>query len=219
MKKLLSKYSQCWVLLYFFLYLPWFWLLEQRDTAHCTIVQLRIDHMIPFCEYFIVPYLLWFFFIAAGIAYLLFTQPKGDFYRFAGVLFGGMTVCLVIYSLFFTGLNLRPHIDPDKNLFTRLVAQLWAVDTSTNVCPSIHVFATMAVHAALTRCHFNLRHPVLYGVSSILSVLIVLSTVFLKQHSVLDVVCAFLLLWTMHRMIYGVAPLYVPSRRLNYQRL
>ena len=33
--------------------------LEARDPAQCTIVQLSIDHRIPFCEYFIIPYLLW----------------------------------------------------------------------------------------------------------------------------------------------------------------
>lgn len=218
MKTFLFKYRQCWVLLYFLIYLPWFWLLEQRDTSQCTIVQLRIDHMIPFCEYFIVPYLLWFFYVAISITYLLFTLPRREFYQFAGVLFGGMTVCLVIYTLFFTGLNLRPPIDPDKNFFTQLVAQLWAVDTSTNVCPSIHVFATMAVQSALTQSKLNLRHPLLYSGSTVLSVLIVLSTMFLKQHSVLDVVCAFLLVWTMHRLIYGVSPIYVPNRRLTYQR-
>lgn len=218
MKKLLSKYSHCWVLLYFFLYLPWFWLLEQRDVSKCTIIQLHIDHLIPFCEYFIVPYLLWFFYIAAGIAYLFFTLPKQSFYRFAGILFGGMTFCLVIYTFFFTGLKLRPTIDADKNVFTYLVSLLWSVDTSTNVCPSIHVFATMAVQSALTRCKFDRRHPVLYLGSTILSVLIVLSTVFLKQHSVLDVFCAFLLLWTIHRVVYGVSPVYIPNRHLTYQR-
>lgn len=218
MKRLLKTYSHSWVLLYIAIYLPWFWLLEQRNPAQCTIVQLRIDHMIPFCEYFIIPYLLWFFYMAAGLAYFFFAQPKREFYRFTGVLFGGMTVCLVLYTFFFTGLNLRPHIDPDKNLCTYLVSLLWATDTSTNVCPSIHVFDTMTLQAALTRCGFHLRHPVLYKGSSLLALLIVLSTVFLKQHSVLDVACAFLLLWALHQIVYGAAPLYIPSRRLTPQR-
>lgn len=217
MMKLIKKYPQLWVLSYFLLYIPWFVLLEARNSDHCTIIQLKLDRMIPFCEYFIIPYLLWFFYIAAGIAYMLFTQPKKQFYQFTGVLFGGMTVCLILYTFFFTGLNLRPLINPDKNLFTRMVAHLWAIDTSTNVCPSIHVFATMAVQSALTRCRFDLRHPVLYQGSTVLSLLIVLSTMFLKQHSVIDVFCAFLLVWAMHRMVYGVSPVYT-SNRLRLQR-
>ena len=83
-----------WTLSYFALYLPWFMALEARDPAQCTIVQLSIDHRIPFCEYFIIPYLLWFFYIGAGITYMMLTQPKKEYYRFAGLLFGGFTVCV-----------------------------------------------------------------------------------------------------------------------------
>lgn len=217
--KFLRNYPQVWVLSYFALYLPWFMLLEARDPSKCTIIQFNLDRMIPFCEYFIIPYLLWFFYVAAGIAYMLFTQPKQEFYQFSKVLFGGLTVCLVLYTFFYTGLSLRPSIHPGKNLCTWLVSQVWAVDTSTNVCPSIHVFATMAVQSAFTRCRLDRQHPLLYHGSCLLSVLIVLSTVFLKQHSILDAVCAFLLLWVMYRAIYGMAPVYSTGRpRLSRSR-
>ncbi len=213
-----SRYSHAWVLLYFFLYLPWFGWLESRDPSHCTIVQLRLDDYIPFCEYFVVPYLLWFFYMAGGIAYLLLTQPRERFYRFAAVLFGGMTVCLVLYTFFHTGLDLRPAIDPDKNIFTWMVSQVWAVDTSTNVCPSIHCFATLTLQAGLKRAGLDRRRPAVYAACGVLSVLIVLSTVLLKQHSVLDVVCAFLLASVMHRMIYRSGPVYIPRTRLRLNR-
>lgn len=206
--KLLKRYPQSWVLTYFFLYLPWFFLLEARPLKHCTIIQLPIDELIPFCEYFIVPYLLWFLYMAASIVYFLFTLPKQDFYRFAAVLFGGMTVCLVLYTFFYTGLELRPDIDPDKNLFTLLVARLWEADTSTNVCPSIHSFATLACQSAFTRHGFDEKHPKLYLCSTVLTVSIVLATLFLKQHSVLDAICAVVLLHVMHRAVYRTAPVY-----------
>lgn len=206
--KLLKRYPQVWVLTYFFLYLPWFFLLEARPLRDCTIIHLPIDDLIPFCEYFIIPYLLWFLYMALSIAYFLFTLPRRDFYRFTGVLFGGMTVCLVLYTFFYTGLDLRPDIDPDKNRFTWLVSRLWEADTSTNVCPSIHTFATLACQAAFTRHGFYRKHPALYRCSALLAVSIVLSTLFLKQHSVLDAACAVLLLHGMHRLIYHTAPAY-----------
>ena len=215
---LASRYSHAWVLLYFLLYLPWFGWLESRDVSRCTIVQLQVDELIPFCEYFVVPYLLWFFYMAAGIGYLLLTQPRENFYRFAAVLFGGMTVCLVIYTFFYTGLDLRPQIDPDKNIFTWMVAQVWAVDTSTNVCPSIHCFATLALQAGLKRAGLDRRHPGVFIASAVLAVLIVLSTVMLKQHSVLDVICAFLLASVMHRLVYRSRPMHMPRARLRLNR-
>ncbi len=211
-KRLVRRYPQIWTLAYFALYLPWFALLENRSAGDCVILQLPVDRMIPFCEYFVVPYLLWFPYVGAAVAYLLLKRPRGEYYRFAGVLFGGMTVCLVLYTFFYTGLNLRPAIDPEKNVFTWLVSRVWAVDTSTNVCPSIHVYATLTVQAGLTRCGLEQRHPVIYRASGVLAVLIILSTVFLKQHSVLDVACAFLLAGVMHRAVYGVSPAYWPSR-------
>ncbi|MCD7802331.1 MAG: phosphoesterase [Clostridiales bacterium] len=213
MKRFVRTYPQIWTLSYFALYLPWFALLESRNIRDCLILQLPIDRMIPFCEYFVVPYLLWFPYVGAALAYLLLKRPRGEYYRFAGVLFGGMTVCLVLYTFFYTGLNLRPAIDPEKNIFTWLVSRIWAVDTSTNVCPSIHVYATLAVQAALTRSGLGRRYPVIYRASGILAVLIILSTVFLRQHSVLDVICALLLAGVMHRAVYGAFPAYWPSRR------
>ncbi|MBQ3089566.1 MAG: phosphoesterase [Oscillospiraceae bacterium] len=185
---LIRRRPQCLTLTYFLIYLPWFFLLEQRDTSQCTVIQLPVDELIPFCEYFILPYLLWFPYMALVIGYLLLTQSRAQFLRFSFLLFGGLTVCLVLYTLFHTGLALRPQLDPEKNLFTRLVSFLYLADTSTNVCPSIHTFATLTAHYALHRCGLGRRHPVLYAVSGILAALIVLSTLLLKQHSVLDAV-------------------------------
>ena len=143
-----------WTLSYFAIYLPWFMALEARDPSECTIVQLHVDRMIPFCEYFVIPYLLWFFYIGAVVTYLILNRPKGEYYRFAALLFGGFTVCLILYSFFYTGLDLRPAIDPGKNIFTWMTSRVWAADTSTNVCPSIHVYATLAAQ--------SLHHPLYY---------------------------------------------------------
>ncbi|MCC8129653.1 MAG: phosphoesterase [Clostridiales bacterium] len=212
-KRFVRTYPQIWTLSYFALYLPWFTLLEGRNTRDCLIIQLPIDRLIPFCEYFVIPYLLWFLYVGAAVAWLLLRRPREAYYRFAGMFFGGMTVCLMLYTFFHTGLNLRPVIDPEKNVFTWLVSRIWAVDTSTNVCPSIHVYATLAIQAGLTRNGLEQSHPVIYRASGVLGVLIILSTVFLKQHSVLDVVCALLLAGGMHRAVYGSAPTYWASRR------
>ena len=193
-----------WTLSYFAIYLPWFMALEARDPSECTIVQLHVDRMIPFCEYFVIPYLLWFFYIGAVVTYLILNRPKGEYYRFAALLFGGFTVCLILYSFFYTGLDLRPAIDPGKNIFTWMTSRVWAADTSTNVCPSIHVYATLAAQSALVRCRLRDRHPICYALCSTLSISIILSTMFLKQHSVLDVLCAFALFGVIHLAVHGV---------------
>ena len=51
-KKELPKYKHAWPLLYFFIYLPWFLILEQKitpDYAGLHIIHCPLDDMIPFC--------------------------------------------------------------------------------------------------------------------------------------------------------------------------
>lgn len=59
--KLLKKYSHAWVFLYVLIYMPWFTWLEHRTGVRYTMVHSPLDPYIPFVEYFVVPYLLWFF--------------------------------------------------------------------------------------------------------------------------------------------------------------
>ena len=97
MKSILKKYSHAWVLLYFFIYLPWFLWLEKTVVTDYTNVGSRFDELIPFCELFVIPYFLWFAYIAVTIAYFSFTS-KQDFYKCCAFLFIGI-ICLTIYTI------------------------------------------------------------------------------------------------------------------------
>lgn len=68
MKSLILKYRHAWVLLYGLIYMPWFCYLEKRQTIH-YLIHSPLDDYIPFVEYFIIPYLLWFVFLAVTGAY------------------------------------------------------------------------------------------------------------------------------------------------------
>lgn len=98
-KKLIKKYRHAWVLLYGFIYFPWFTYLERHNASEYFFIHSPLDDYIPFVEYFIVPYLLWFAFIAAAILYFLFTDKEG-FYKLTAFLFTGMTIFLIICSHF-----------------------------------------------------------------------------------------------------------------------
>ena len=66
----------------------------------------------------------------------------------------------------------------------------YSSDTSTNVFPSIHVFNTIAMHTAVRHSTTLKKHPWAVRISGIIAVSIVLSTMFIKQHTVIDVVGA-----------------------------
>ena len=73
-KDFLKKYNHAWVFLYAFIYMPWFTYLEKTVTTHFYEIHSKIDDYIPFIEYFIVPYLLWFVFITVCGLYFFFTD-------------------------------------------------------------------------------------------------------------------------------------------------
>jgi len=195
MKEFIKKYHHAWLIVtYFPLYLLWFSLLEQHITKNYHIIESPLDSYIPFKESFIIPYLLWFPFIAVSILYFIF-RDKSEYYRLCGTLITGMTVFLLVSTVFPNGLSLRPTLSglERNNLFLDLVGALHKADTSTNVCPSIHVYNSIAVcFAFFESSHLKGKRLVKFGIL-LLTVLICMSTVFLKQHSVIDVFWAFAL--------------------------
>lgn len=68
------------IAVFFIVYMITFSYIEDRDVHH-YIIHTTIDDQIPFCEYFIVPYLLWFLFVAVTVFYFMFfnkNQWKAD---------------------------------------------------------------------------------------------------------------------------------------------
>ena len=74
-----------------------------------------------------------------------------------------------------------------------LVKGLYKADTPTNIFPSIHVYNTVGVFIAL-RASKHLQGKTWIQIGNlIMTVSIILSTVFLKQHSILDMLGAFII--------------------------
>lgn len=202
-KNLIQRYKHAWVFLYIFIYLPWFYYLEQHITANSDfhVIHTALDNYIPFIEYFIVPYLLWFAFIAVTFLWFFFHDVSG-FYRLAAFLFTGMTVFLIISTFYPNGLDIRPvHFERD-NIFVDMVKLLYKADTPTNVLPSIHVFNSIGVCIAILHNKtLSSRKVIRYG-SLILGSSIILATMFLKQHSVIDVTLAACMATLLYPFVY-----------------
>ena len=200
-KKFIKKYSHAWVLLYALIYMPWFMYLEKHVTSNYYLIHSPLDDYIPFVEYFVVPYLLWFAFIFVTAVYIFFTDKKG-FYKFAAFLITGMTAFLIICTLFPNGQNLRPAVFAHENIFTDLVRGIYTADTPTNVLPSIHVFNSLGACFAIAHSESLKKKRAVQYSAYILAVLIILSTVFLKQHSVTDVFAAMVMAGIIYPFVY-----------------
>lgn len=198
---LINRYHHLWILSYFIVYLVWFDYLEKTVTTHFHVIHVGIDDYIPFCEYFIIPYLLWFAYVAWGVIYFAI-HDRNDFYKLCKFLFTGMTVFLIVSTVYPNGHYLRPHSFARDNLFTDLCRQLYTIDTATNLFPSIHVYNSLSIYLAVKHSELFQNKKYAHVICFLMTSSIVLSTVFLKQHSIFDVVTAFLLAYVMNYFIY-----------------
>ena len=190
MKTFLQKYKHAWVFLYGLIYMPWFAYLEQHITKNFHVIYAPIDDKIPFVEFFIIPYYLWFPFMGVAVLYLFF-KDKEEFYQVMKFLIIGMTIFLVFSTIFPNGQTLRPKVFERDNIFVDLVKGLYKADTPTNIFPSIHVYNTLGVFIAVRSSkHLQEKKWIQVG-NFLMSASIILSTVFLKQHSILDMIGAF----------------------------
>ena len=144
-KELFDKYHHAWVFLYGFIYMPWFSWLEKHVTSNYFVIHSVFDDYIPFIEIFIIPYLLWFVYVSGTVLYFFFTDKQG-FYRICTLLITGMTLFLIICTIFPNGLNLRPSTFARDNIFVDLVRFIYRADTSTNVLPSLHVYKSIGCY-------------------------------------------------------------------------
>lgn len=214
-RELLYRYRHAWILLYLPIYMLWFAYLEKTVTRRFHVIHMGVDDYIPFCEVFIIPYLLWFAYVAVAVVYFFFNNVQ-DYYKLCCFLFVGMTIFLVASTIYPNGHYLRPRVFERDNIFVSIVQWLYATDTSTNLFPSIHVYNSLGVHIAVSHSErLKGKKWVQWG-SFILMCSIIASTMFLKQHSVFDVITAGVTAVVIYRFVYGSE--WQGSRKRVYER-
>lgn len=192
-KKLRESYRHLApVILYLLFYLAVFTYVENRPVHNMHLLVSKWDRLIPFCEYFVVPYFLWFFYIAAGVLWFaLAEKDRSQYWALVTNLGIGMTLFLIVSLVYPNGHTLRPTYLHRDNIFMDMVRFLWTIDTPTNVLPSIHVFNSVAVHIAVAGSPtLREKHPWVVHCSLLLCIAIIAATMFLKQHTVIDVITA-----------------------------
>lgn len=188
-------------ILYGAVYFPLFFLLEKfREPQY--FIHCFLDDYIPFIEAFIIPYLLWFLLVPTALFYFM-KYSREDYYKLCMLIFGGMSICLLLYLVFPNGLTLREIVVQD-NLLSKLTSMLYSVDTPTNVCPSIHVSSTVGIHLVVQNSAVLKDRKKIRIMNGLLTILICMSTVFLKQHSIIDVICGIALSACLYVLIYKV---------------
>ena len=217
-RKFIACYKHGFVAVAFFpVYLIWFFYLEQNVTRYYQVIHVPLDDYIPFCEIFIIPYYLWFAYVAFALLLVFFTD-KTQYYNACAFLFTGMTVFLIVSTLWPNGQHLRPFTMPRDNIFTQMVEGLYRTDTPTNIWPSIHVFNSIGAHLAIRNCRILKDRKGIRLASVILAISIIVSTVFLKQHSVFDMLTAFVMALILYYAVYRKESLIRISQMLRAKK-
>lgn len=186
-------------------YMNVFSLMEKRDVP-IHFVHTIIDEYIPFCRFFIIPYYFWFFYVTGTILWIGIIKPQDEEYkRLIFNLGAGMIMFLIICLIYPNGHHLRPVV-PVRDVFSQAVRYLYSIDTPTNILPSLHVYNSVACSIALYRAASKENKKMSRIIVTIISVLIILSTMLLKQHSVVDVILALILSEVTHHFIYRYKP-------------
>ena len=200
-KFFISMYPHIWTTSYMPFYLICFMILENTQNRPYHIISFPLDRAIPFCEYFVIPYFLWFIYIAVVFIWLFF-KDRRNYYRYIIFLYTGMTIFLIASAIYPNGHLLRPTEFERNNIFVKMVCSLYQIDTSTNILPSIHVFNSIATHIAIINSPGLIRNKWTVHGSRFLCMSIILSTLFLKQHSCIDVAFGIVLSIILHNLIY-----------------
>ena len=170
------------------------------SRERCFSVHCRLDDLIPFCEYFAIPYVGWYVLIVASLLYFALYNPD-NFKNLMKYIIVTQVVAMVIYIVFPNRQDLRPVAFERDNLFTHIMGWLYAFDTSTNVCPSLHVAYSVGIASiwlkepkASKRCKVFI---------TVFCLLVCISVAFVKQHSVVDILAAIPVCILAEWLIYG----------------
>ena len=195
------QYSHLLLLLGWIVYFILYFLTETFiPVEHCYIMHSSLDDMIPFCEIFVIPYVFWYLLIVGSLGYFLLYNVD-SFKKLQIFIIITQAVAMAIYIAFPNMQDLRPDFFPRDNIFSRAVDVIYSVDTNTNVCPSLHVAYSLGIASVWLKEKEASRKLKVFIVFSV--TLICLSTVFIKQHSVIDMFAALIVSLLAEGIVYG----------------
>ena len=153
---------------------------------NCYPVHCWLDDFVPFCEWFIIPYVSWYFLIIGSLAYFLLYSVD-SFKNLQTYIIITQIIAMAVYVIFPTRQDLRPTV-MYANPLTWIVNLIYSVDTNTGVCPSLHVGYSLGIASTWLR-----EKSVPKWLRVLIAVwcgVICISVAFVKQHSVVDIFAA-----------------------------
>lgn len=169
-------------------------------VSACHVVHSKVDDLIPFNEYFLVFYCGWFALIIITMVYFLLYDTR-KFKEFQVFIMITQAIAMVVYIVYPTVQMLRPAVMPNDSFLCGLMSLIYAFDTPTGVCPSLHVAYSMGIAAVW--CKYKDASVWWKAFIVITIIMICLSVMFVKQHSFVDVMAALPVGMAAYLLVYG----------------
>lgn len=166
-----------------------------NNPREAVILSTDIDNKIPFLPIFILPYIIWYAFILGYLVYFWYKDTRVYLKTLTMIVIGEL-VCFVIYFFFQTTVP-RPAL-VGEGVLMELVGMIYSHDQPYNAFPSIHVLTTFAI--ILGNINIPNKHIIHSLFVPIMGSLIIISTLFVKQHYILDMFASMFLA----SFVYGI---------------
>ena len=178
------RFSHLILLVGWVVYFAMYFLTENLiPVENCHVMHCALDDIIPFCEWFVLPYVFWYLLIVFSLGYFALYDID-SFKKLQTFIIITQAVAMIIYIVYPSCQNLRPAEFPRDNILTDCVGLLYSLDTNTGVCPSLHCAYSIGIASVW------LKAPNVKWYSkaliTVFCALICLSTMFIKQHSAVD---------------------------------
>lgn len=178
-----------WLDLSWFLILPLIsvnYAISGAVAKHGVNLSTWIDKKIPFIAAFIYPYIYWYIYIFIGAIFIL-SKDRRKYIKALLSIYIGMCICYVVYYFFVVQID-RPRV-VNEGLTNILVNLIYQGDKPVNCFPSLHVLNTYFI-MRYTKREYNEKW---YVYTQIVGILIILSTLFIKQHYIADGIASIIL--------------------------
>lgn len=178
------QFAHLKLLLGWIVYFALYFLTENLiPLSSCHPVHMWLDDVIPFCEWFLIPYVFWYALIIFSLIWFALYNID-SFKRLQIYIIITQMLAMFCYIVYPTRQDLRPAAFENHNFLTQCIGLLYSFDTNTGVCPSLHVAYSLGIASVWTK--EKKAHPAWKAFVVFAVVMICLSTMFIKQHSAVD---------------------------------
>ena len=148
----------------------------------------NIDNKIPFVHMFVYIYAILYILLFL-VPLVLYTKNKEKYYQYFVSSILAVIISNIIFIIYPTTV-IRPTI-PYNNITNYILNIIYQIDTpAINCFPSLHCLISFLFIYYINTSNINNKIKLTI---SILSILVVLSTILIKQHILIDVISAFIL--------------------------